>query len=128
MMNRSRSMVGNKSGAEDARTPNASRLPCACKPRASVWSACVFSAALFINLFATTLVFSQDFHPNGTDIKQILENRVDNRKSAPGIVVGIIDKDGPRIFSYGKFDADSTNSITGETAFEIGSISKAFTG
>jgi CubicO group peptidase (beta-lactamase class C family) len=80
------------------------------------------------NLFATISVFSQDFHPNETDIKQILENRVDRRKSSPGIVVGIIDKDGPKIYSHGKFDADSTNLVTGDTVFEIGSISKAFTG
>jgi CubicO group peptidase (beta-lactamase class C family) len=79
-------------------------------------------------LFATNSLFGEEFHPNEVDIKQILENRVDKRKSSPGIVVGIIDKDGPKIYSYGKFDADSTNLVTGDTVFEIGSISKAFTG
>ena len=53
-----------KSGTEDARAPNPSRLSYACTPRASVWSACVFSAALIASLnlpFVTLAASSSDW-------------------------------------------------------------------
>lgn len=61
-------------------------------------------------------------------IKQLLRDVVEKQKRAPGIVVGEIDKRGQKIFSHGKYDADSTNMVNGDTVFEIGSITKAFTG
>ena len=59
------------------------------------------------------------------EIQQILKDTVDNRHTV-GIVVGIIDKDGKNIYSYGKTGADG-RTVDGDTVFEIGSVTKTFT-
>ena len=44
-----------------------------------------------------------------------------------GMVIGTIDRDGARVFSAGKLDNGTDQEVNGDTAFEIGSISKTFT-
>jgi CubicO group peptidase (beta-lactamase class C family) len=59
------------------------------------------------------------------EIPKILKDAVDSRRTV-GIVVGIIDAGGSKVFSYGKTgktDAD----VNGNSVFEIGSVSKTFT-
>lgn len=63
--------------------------------------------------------------PTDAQIKKLLAERVDARQSF-GIVVGILDENGPRIIAYGKTAQDGKN-VDGDTLFEIGSISKVFT-
>src|SRR6266513_454533 len=60
-----------QSGAEDARTPDASRGIWTLETRASVWSACVFSAAFGVKSFpfqvdVLHLILSLWFRPNST--------------------------------------------------------------
>jgi CubicO group peptidase (beta-lactamase class C family) len=45
-----------------------------------------------------------------------------------GIVVGIVDENGSRVISYGKLDNGTDQDVNGDTVFEIGSITKTFTG
>lgn len=45
-----------------------------------------------------------------------------------GLVVGVIDEDGPRTFGYGRFSETNSDTPDGDTVFEIGSMTKAFTG
>jgi len=45
-----------------------------------------------------------------------------------GIVVGVIDRDGTRIVSYGKLSAMDQRVPDGETVFQLGSLTKVFTG
>jgi D-alanyl-D-alanine-carboxypeptidase/D-alanyl-D-alanine-endopeptidase len=59
------------------------------------------------------------------EIRQALKDAVDNRHTV-GIVVGIIDKDGRTIHSYGNTAADG-RAVDGDTVFEIGSVTKTFT-
>ena len=53
--------------------------------------------------------------------------RVDARWT-PSIVVGVIDSSGPRYFAYGRTAVDGGTPVTEHTLYEIGSITKAFTG
>jgi CubicO group peptidase (beta-lactamase class C family) len=45
-----------------------------------------------------------------------------------GIVVGLVDEHGSRVVSYGKMDNGTDQEVDGDTVFEIGSITKTFTG
>ena len=57
----------------------------------------------------------------------LLKERIDKLNRGVGSVVGIIDKNGTRIVSYGHFTTDKNRPVDGETLFEIGSITKVFT-
>jgi len=60
-------------------------------------------------------------------IKSILRDRIDVAKKSVGIVVGLIDDKGTRIISYGKPSQTSTQTLDGNSVFEIGSVTKVFT-
>ena len=62
------------------------------------------------------------------DIRAFLEQRVEVEKRDVGMVVGLVDEHGSCIVSYGKMDDGASPEINGNTLFEIGSITKTFTG
>jgi len=67
---------------------------------------------------------NQNVQPEHTRIiSDFLDNNV-----IPGMVVVVVDEDGSYIFSYGYQGVDKQKRITQDTIFEIGSISKVFTG
>lgn len=83
---------------------------------------------LFLNLINFEISFSQEssisvFSENLSinENYEKLINEFVTTNMIPGLVVGIIDKEGPHLFTYG-------SNITGNSIFEIGSISKVFTG
>ena len=79
-------------------------------------------AALSItSMFAQTVLLSDQ------DIREILVERIDVRRQGVGIVVGVIDHRGRRVISHGVAAKDSARPLDGDTVFEIGSITKAFT-
>jgi CubicO group peptidase (beta-lactamase class C family) len=45
-----------------------------------------------------------------------------------GIAIGVLDENGPRTFGYGRFSDTNAAAPDGDTVFEIGSMTKAFTG
>jgi len=61
------------------------------------------------------------------EIRDMLVQFVDVQHKANAIVVGVIDKHGQEIISYGKFDSTDPRVPDGETIFEIGSVTKVFT-
>jgi serine-type D-Ala-D-Ala carboxypeptidase/endopeptidase len=66
---------------------------------------------------------------NFTDaIHSFLQHRVEIEKRDVGIVVGIMDANGSSIISYGKLDNGTDQQVNGDTVFELGSITKTFTG
>jgi CubicO group peptidase (beta-lactamase class C family) len=44
-----------------------------------------------------------------------------------GMVIGLVDEHGTRVFSAGKLDNDTDQEVNGDTLFEIGSCTKTFT-
>jgi serine-type D-Ala-D-Ala carboxypeptidase/endopeptidase len=61
------------------------------------------------------------------DVKDKIKQRVDDHTN-PGIVIGLIDGDAVRYYSFGVKSLSTTEPTTAQTIFEIGSISKTFTG
>lgn len=61
------------------------------------------------------------------EIRGILKDRVDLYRKTVGIVVGWVDEKGSRVVGYGKLNRESAGEVDGNTMFEIGSATKAFT-
>ena len=66
--------------------------------------------------------------PSDTEIGKILKDQVGPENLGIGIVVGVIDAKGRRIVAYGSLAKDDKRPLNGDTVFEIGSITKVFTG
>jgi CubicO group peptidase (beta-lactamase class C family) len=86
-------------------------------------------------LVLTALYFSAVFcrrgeaaeTPSAAKIKEVLQQCVDKQRRAPGIVTGLVDKNGITIVAWGRRDDDKSDEVNGDTIFEIGSITKVFT-
>jgi CubicO group peptidase (beta-lactamase class C family) len=66
--------------------------------------------------------------PDDDAIRRILAERIDIQRQGVGIVVGVISPVGRRVVSYGVREAGQPAPVDGATVFEIGSITKVFTG
>ena len=62
------------------------------------------------------------------EVRSLIENRIGTAKKAVGIVAGILDENGQRIVAAGRKSLSNAAVPDGDTVFEIGSITKAFTG
>ena len=65
--------------------------------------------------------------PPDSEIRKILVERVDRYRQSVGLVVGVVEPQGRRIVSYGKLAQGDSRLLTGDTIFEIDSITKVFT-
>jgi CubicO group peptidase (beta-lactamase class C family) len=61
-------------------------------------------------------------------IHAFLQQRVEVEKRDVGIVVGLVDEHGSSVISCGKLDNGTDQEVNGDTVFEIGSVTKTFTG
>lgn len=61
------------------------------------------------------------------EIKAILMDRVDRAKQSVGMVIGLIEGSRTHIVSYGNFGIECEQPVSGDTLFEIGSVTKVFT-
>jgi CubicO group peptidase (beta-lactamase class C family) len=60
------------------------------------------------------------------DVKSSIEKRIENEIN-PSIAIGIVDENGVRYYNFGKTRAEG-KEVNEHTIYEIGSISKVFTG
>jgi len=64
--------------------------------------------------------------PGNEAIRKLLAERME--RNGVGIVVGIIEPEGQRIVVHGKSGAPDGRPLDGDTVFQIGSVTKVFTG
>jgi len=102
-------------------------------------SKCILSAILALLLAgcATGSIFQPPAPPSKpsrlpdpNEVKELLVQMVDVEKRVPGIVVGMIADDPQErwVVGYGRLSATDERVPDGDTVFEIGSITKVFTG
>ena len=65
--------------------------------------------------------------PSDADIRDMLVRRIDLQAQGVGIVVGVIDRTGRRVITHGEMEKGGGRPVDGDTLFEIGSATKAFT-
>jgi len=76
---------------------------------------------------AARRLYAQKKARTDADINALLDKCVGQQKRAPGIVIGIVDDKGPRIFAMGTCENGPSAPVNGDTLFEIGSVTKVFT-
>src|ERR1700733_13571369 len=74
---------------------------------------------------AVSPVAAQDLFTNDAAIKAFLHDNFDGKNA--GMVIGLVDEHGSRVFSAGKLDNGVDEEVNADTVFEIGSITKTFT-
>jgi CubicO group peptidase (beta-lactamase class C family) len=67
-------------------------------------------------------------YPSPDAVRAILTQRIDEEKRGVGIVVGIVDAGGMQVITHGASAREGGRPLDGDTVFEIGSITKVFTG
>ncbi len=101
-----------------------------CRANSQTFMQTIIIAARIIWFTMLLSVFS--FHAaaeNFTNaIHAFLQHRVEVEEQDVGIVVGIVDEHGSRVVSEGKLDNGTDQEVNRDTVFEIGSITKTFTG
>jgi CubicO group peptidase (beta-lactamase class C family) len=74
---------------------------------------------------AAPSLLAQDGFADDNGIKAFLHDNFDGK--SVGIVIGLVDEHGSRIFSAGGLDNGTKQTLNGDTIFEIGSVTKTFT-
>src|SRR4051812_44744980 len=81
--------------------------------------------AVASSVFATQL--RADFLRDD-EIRNILRDRIENARQSVGIVACAFDSADLKTVTYGRSGAANDRPLDGDTVFEIGSITKVFTG
>lgn len=89
------------------------------------WLVCAFVALGFF--WAPVTLVAQSGADQSTDIRDMVRTRVDVQKTHKGLVVGVVDAHGHRTFAHGQ-TKDQGVPVDSSTVFEIGSLTKVFTG
>jgi CubicO group peptidase (beta-lactamase class C family) len=66
--------------------------------------------------------------PSDADLQRILDDRVGTYHDSVGLILGVIEPAGRRIFVRGPAQVGNDEPVDGDTIFEIGAVSKVFTG
>jgi serine-type D-Ala-D-Ala carboxypeptidase/endopeptidase len=66
--------------------------------------------------------------PDDAAILEMLHQRIDISKRGVGIVVGVVDAGGSRVIAHGTTMRNIPTRVTGDTLFQLGSVTKVFNG
>jgi serine-type D-Ala-D-Ala carboxypeptidase/endopeptidase len=89
---------------------------------------CLILGGVFLMAVAASVQSSSDFRfPADSEIRQIISERIEDRKQGVGIVIGLVSPEGRRIVAHGHFGTDSPRLMDANTIFEVGSVTKVFT-
>ena len=78
---------------------------------------------LFLSAIAPAMTSAQQAH----GVVDSLARAFRAQHPTPALVIGVIDSAGKRILPYGVMSADDSTPVTGDTRFEVGSVTKVFT-
>src|SRR6185369_10839785 len=82
----------------------------------------ILAAAALVLTAGAALAFPPD-----AEIGEMLRQRVEVSRLGVGIVVGLVDESGSRVVAFGRARQGSDERVTGDSVFEIGSVTKVFT-
>ena len=82
--------------------------------------------AIFLTLFLHHIVIGDDAFAKA-DVDALVDPLIENREVV-GLVIGVVYEGERYIFSYGSLKREGSKVPDGKTIFEIGSITKPFTG
>jgi CubicO group peptidase (beta-lactamase class C family) len=83
---------------------------------------------VFLSILLIVFSFRSAAEDFTNAIHAFLQRRVEVEKQDIGTVIGLVDDHGSRIISAGILDNGTDQGVNGDTVFEIGSITKTFTG
>jgi CubicO group peptidase (beta-lactamase class C family) len=86
------------------------------------------AAALLLLACAPPLGAQTRGFPDDAAMQRELRAFVEDHRGAPGVIVGLLDAGGRRVHVYGESGRRERPGLDGDTRFEIGSITKTFTG
>lgn len=78
-------------------------------------------------LLVTASVAGQQEDRQGRTVNQLFKERIESKKHV-GIVVGVIQDGQSKIYAYGSPGGEGQPPLNGDSVFEIGSVTKVFTG
>jgi D-alanyl-D-alanine-carboxypeptidase/D-alanyl-D-alanine-endopeptidase len=65
--------------------------------------------------------------PGDPELQRIVDDRVVTYHDSVGLIIGVVEPSGRRLFARGPAQIGNDDSVDGDTIFEIGSVSKVFT-
>lgn len=65
--------------------------------------------------------------PADDEVREMLRQRVELSKRGVGLVVALVDASGARVVAYGHARRGNDEVVTGDSVFEVGSVTKVFT-
>ena len=81
-------------------------------------------------LAALALVLAADAafaFPTDAEVREMLRHRIEVSRHGVGLVVGLVDESGSRVVAYGRARHGNDELVTGDSVFEVGSVTKVFT-
>jgi CubicO group peptidase (beta-lactamase class C family) len=90
--------------------------------------AIALAAAVLLLACSAPLAAQTAAFPDDAAMQHELRAFVEDHRGAPGVIVGLLDSGGRRVHVYGESGRLERPGLDGDTRFEIGSITKTFTG